>query len=108
METEDKPKRRSPISYRPPKDKWADLDARIAQSGLSANAYLTECIFGRSRHRPAEQKMLAQILLHCGFVADALRQVKQNEQLHPLVLEELQTELVRIRSALFVLLGRKP
>ncbi len=47
---------------RPPADRWDDFDARVARSGLSHNAFISDCVFGRNRYRLGEIKHLLHIL----------------------------------------------
>ena len=98
----------TPISFRPPKDKRAKIDAMKAESGLSYSAFITDCILNRSRHRPAELKRLAQILSHCAALSDKLNDVEFNGAAHSaLVIEEIRNELRLIRTALMRLMGRR-
>lgn len=103
-------KRKPPISYRPPEALRAEFERRVQESGLSSNAFLTEGWHGRNRYRPAEQKILAQILARCAEFADQQRQTARNAssaESDPQS-DELKTLLIEIRSALFSLMGRKP
>lgn len=106
--TTDKPKRERPISYRPPKDRRAHFEAMVAESGLSVNAFITECIFGRSRHRPAELQKLAQILGQCADIADQLRNIRLlgAEPSTPII-ENMADELRLIRTAIMSRMGRR-
>ena len=104
----EKKKRPSPYSYRPPEARRDAFERLVAASGLSVNAFLTEAVFGRNRHRPGELKQLAAILARCGHIADALRESGQTAQTDTLLLEPLKDDLTEIRFALFLLMGRKP
>lgn len=108
----DKKKRKSPYSYRPPEDRRAAFEQRVAESGLSLNAFITEAVFGRNRHRPDEVKLLAQILVKCASIADAIGMHDtfntDDTEYRTRLLEGTRAELIAIRSALFLLLGRKP
>lgn len=64
--------RPAPISYRPPKGLAAEFHARVAASGLSVNAFITACIFGRSRRRWDERQALAQLLGQAAQISDRL------------------------------------
>lgn len=111
MAGHDKQKRRSPLSWRPPADRWDDFDALVAKSGLGRNAFITECIFGRNRHRPAEIKLLARILAHGQAITDALKPFNIAAVRDPEIrarLDEIRLILIEILSALFSLMGRKP
>ena len=103
-----KPKRKPSRSYRPPKHLEAELDRRVSQSGLSFNAFMTEAWYGRSRHRPAELKLLGQILATCARIADAVREVQLSGPGNcVLLLEQIRDELILIRNAIMSWLGRK-
>lgn len=102
-------KRPAPISWRPPAAKRAELEAMIAASGLSTGAFLTEAVFGRTRHRLAEVAKLAEILRECQSMADSLRAIaRASRDGEAAQISEIQTALTAIRSALFLLMGRKP
>ena len=103
-------KRPAPISWRPPADKRAEFEKRLKASGMSANAFITEAVFGRTRHRPAELRQQAQILAQCAEIKDSLHEIAISGAAagHTLNLEDITARLVEIRSALFILMGRKP
>lgn len=103
-------KRTPPISWRPPADQRAKLEAQIAASGLSTNAYITEAVFGRTRHRPAEIQRNAQILAACARLSDDFRDVARSTEQTDVVaaIESARRDLAEIRSALFLAMGRKP
>ena len=104
-----RPKRPAPISWRPPAGKRAVFEARVAESGLTPNAFFTEAVFGRSRHRPAEIRLLAQILAECAACADRLREIElAGGAGATLEIEAAREDLAEIRSALFLLMGRQP
>ena len=107
MPDDARPKRPKPISWRPPADKRAAIEDMAAKSGLSMNAFITEAVLGRSRHRPGELRLLAQILAACADIAGALKHSGQRPD-DTQILEALHSDLAEIRSALFVLMGRKP
>lgn len=108
-DTDAKTKRPAPIPYRPPKDREAELHARIAASGLSINAFITACIFGRERRGPAERKMLARLLRQVGQIGDQLHELTlAGTDRHALSLEAAQQDLAEIRAALLSLMGRGP
>ena len=106
----DKAKRKPPYSYRPPEDRRAAFERRVAESGLSVNAFITEAIFGRNRHRPAEMRLLSRLLGECAAIADLVRRIEtsEGENRHEPLLESVKSLLIEIRSALFLLMGRKP
>ena len=106
--TTEKPKRDKPISYRPPKDKRTRFEAMVAASGLSVNAFLTECVFGRSRHRPGEAQLQMQALARCADIADALREARlSGTDISILAIESALDELRLIRTELMSRKGRR-
>ena len=68
-------KRKAPISYRPPKELREEFDARVQNSGLSTNAFRTEAVFGKGRHRPVELEKLAVILAKAAQISDQLPEI---------------------------------
>lgn len=108
---DEEPKTRKPsFSYRPPEALHDEFERRVAESGLSRNAFLTESWHGRNRVRPAETKLLVRLLAQCAEIADCLRDIKMAGIAgnHTLLLESVHDRLREIRSALFLLMGRKP
>ncbi len=106
--TQDKRQRSKTRTYRPPKGQEEKLDAIVRESGLSFNAFVTEAIFNRTRHRPSELRFLARILAECASVADRLRGLEtmsDDEIIQTLkcVLEELRM----IRTLLMQPMGRR-
>ena len=104
-------KRKPPISWRPPADRWDEFDAMVAASGLAPNAFITEGVFGRNRHRPDENQKLALILREEQTQSDAIRKVAQSHTGDAAVAKAIEKHneiKIEIRSALFQLLGRKP
>jgi len=107
----DQKKRKSSRSYRPPRHLEAELDRRVASSGLSFNAFLTEAWRGRNRIRPDENLKLAQILGLGQTVVERLKPFNAAAARDPEIkalLEEIRLILIEIRTALFSLMGRKP
>lgn len=106
--TSDKPIRDKPYSYRPPKDRRDQFEVMVAESGLPMNAFITECVFGRSRHRPAEMQKLAQILGQCAAIADALREIRMDRaENSTLSVEAALEELRHVRSEIMDRMGRR-
>lgn len=104
-------KRKSSLSYRPPKHLEDEFERRVASSGLSLNAFLTEAWHGRNRHRPAETKLLAHILAEEQAQSDALKAFEPAAQRDPEIkalLDELRLGQIEIRAALLSLMGRRP
>ena len=105
---EDKPKRPPPFSYRPPQEKREDFARRVAESGLTVNGFITQCVFGRNRHRPAEMRKLAEILSRCAEIADVLRDMQlSGTSNNTLALDHMLEELRMIRTSLMSLMGRR-
>jgi len=108
-EKETKSKRPAPISYRPPKNRTAAFHARVAASGLSANAFITEAIFGRNRHRPDELQALARLLGEAAKISDQLHEIAlTGAGENALLIEAAQRDLDEIRAALLNSMGRRP
>jgi hypothetical protein len=108
-ENETKSARAAPISYRPPKDREAELLARVAASGLPVNAFITQAIFGRNRHRPDELQALAGLLARTAQISDRLSEIElagAGGSAPPI--EAAQRDLADIRAALIALMGRAP
>jgi hypothetical protein len=102
-------RRPAPISYRPPKGLAAEFHARVAASGLSANAFITEAIFGRNRHRPDELQALAGVLARTAQIGDRLCEIELaggGGSARPI--EAAQQDLAGISAALIALMGRAP
>lgn len=109
MEKKTAHKRRAPISYRPPREREDEFYARVSESGLSVNAFLTDAVFGRSRYRPAEMRKLAQLLSACAVIRDALDALPEaDHEVRAEVLAAIHAELSEVRAALLKLMGRKP
>ena len=106
--TDEPRKRAAPISYRPPKKREDEFRARVAASGLSVNAFITESVFGRNRHRPGELKALARLLGRAGHIRDSLHEISMTAGGEDvLVIEAAMAELAEIRAALLELMGRR-
>ena len=104
--SDDKPNH--PIAYRPPKERRAEFDAMWEESGLSKSAFISECIFGRTRHRPAENLKLARLLAQSAEIAGHLRDHRFADTHETRLLQEaILAELVLIRSAIMARLGRR-
>ena len=101
-------KRTAPISYRPPKEREAEFRERVAASGLTVNAFVTDCIFSGGRHRLAELQTLARLLGKAAQISDRLHEIALTETGdHSLLIETAHRELTEIRAALLILMGRK-
>lgn len=111
MTANDKQTRTPPISWRPPSARRAEFDALVAESGLSQNAFLTEAVFARGRHRKSEMLTLARILGQAQTQSDLLRGFESAARMDPEIrtlLAEIFDQQAEIRTALFLLMGRKP
>lgn len=109
--TETTQKRRAPYSYRPPKSREEEFERLLAASGLPFNAFITEAVFGRSRHRPAELRLLAKILGETAQISDCQHEILLSggaDSGGDLKHHEIRDLLIEIRAALFVCMGRKP
>jgi len=98
--SDDTPKRRAKISYRIPKAREDEFDKLIAASGLTRNGFITDCIFRRNRHNPAQQVRLVQIL-------DETARIKAAAQSQDLMSDDIARELKLIRTALMTLMERR-
>lgn len=102
-------RRPAPISYRPPKGLVAEFYARVAASGLSVNAFITACIFGRSRRRRDERQALAQLLGQAAQISDRLHDLAlTGGSENALLIEAAREDLAEIRAALLAMMGRRP
>ena len=107
--TDDGTKRPPPISYRPPKEREEEFHARVAASGMSVNAFITESVFGRGRRSRGELQTLAQLLNEAARISDRLHDIGLTGPGNAaLQIEAMRRELTEIRAALVALLGRKP
>ena len=102
-------KRASPISYRPPKELREEFHARVQSSGLPTNAFLTEAVFGRNRHRPAELEKLALILAKAAEISDQLHEISlAGSDNSTLLVEAACDDLTELRAAILELAARQP
>lgn len=108
MTDECKSKRKAPISYRPPAHREAELEALVASSGLSMNAFLTEAVFGRGRIRPAELQTLAVLLAKAQRMSDRLDELARegHHEMAP-AFAQARAELSEIRGGILELARRK-
>ena len=105
--TDEKKKRRAPISYRPPKGREEEFAALVAASGLSVNAFLNDCVFtGRRR---AERKQVGLLLASAARISDHVDAIDlAGAGNSTLAREAIREELILLRAALLALNGRKP
>lgn len=107
----EKTKRDAPISYRPPKELREEFARRVEASGLPVNAFITSAVFDlppprRSRHPPAEKKMLAQLLFQAAAIRDRLDKVA--DRTGDDELSDAFDDLAVIRAALLKMMERAP
>jgi hypothetical protein len=106
--------RDAPISYRPPARLREEFHARVASSGLSANAFITAAVFSadapRARRSPKlDRQMVAMLLSQAARINDHLRSVNATTTDQQAgLLRECRDELSEIRTCLMHLLGRDP
>jgi hypothetical protein len=106
-------RRDAPISYRPPAALREEFHARVAQSGLSLNAYITQSVFAddaprQARRAPIEQQTIARLLAETARLHDRLEAVGVDAERDAALLEEALRDLREIRAACLAALGRKP
>ena len=107
--TDQTKKRAAPISYRPPKDREDEFDARVAASGLSINGFLNDCVFGKNRRRPGEVKALALLLGRAAHIRDHLHEISLGaSDEEACIIKAAMDELTEIRAALLILMRRRP
>lgn len=115
MTEQRKKKRAAPISFRPPEGMREEFRARVQNSGLSVNAYITAAVFGQAAPRaprppPLDQKMVAKLLSQAARISDRLEigVQRSSDAEDALSLQECRAELAEIRSCLMLALGRTP
>ncbi len=102
-------KRLAPISYRPPEKLRYEFYARVKNSGLSLNAYITQAVFGRDiTNAVIDKKSLALLLSQAARINGYLEEMGQGstEAQNILTLEECRYELSEIRVAIIKALGK--
>jgi hypothetical protein len=112
--SDERTKRRAPVSYRIPKEHEALFDSLVAEHGGSVGALVTAAILayagaGKPRRNRAERKQLAQLLASAARISDQLHETAlTGAGESTLTMEAAHRELTEIRAALMVLMGRKP
>ena len=108
-------KREAPISYRPPKGLRAEFEARLHNSGLPTNAFITAAIFGEAAPRarratPLERQLIGHLLSQAARIHDRLQAAASSSSgaTHTATVEDCRSELVEIRSCLLRALGKGP
>lgn len=110
-----KTKRTAPVSYRPPEILRGEFHARVQNSGLPINAYITAAVFGEGAPKsrkvtPLDQQTVAALLAQAAQIADQLRRMtgSVHDPYHASLIEACRDELSEIRAALLALQGREP
>ncbi|MCF8710309.1 hypothetical protein [Rhizorhapis sp. SPR117] len=109
-------RRDAPISYRPPEALREEFHARVARSGLSLNAFITQSVFAddaprQARRAPVEQQEIARLLAETARLHDRLHDCLGAvgvDGLDAALLADAMRDLRDIRAACLSALGRKP
>lgn len=106
-------KRAPPISYRPPAQMRDEFTARVRNSGLSINGYITRAVFAgdapRTRPQPRlDRAMAATLLAQAAGIADQLSKFPEGTTERDEALRACREELLLIRTFLMQLAGREP
>lgn len=108
--------REAPISYRPPEALREEFRARVEQSGLSVNAFITQSVFGSAPPRPSrrsprhsllDQRVLARLLGEAARLRTSLETLPVDGERQALLHEEAAAALQDIRTLLMQALGRE-
>jgi len=104
-------KREAPISYRPPHELREQFRARVEESGLSVNAYITAAVFGDDAPKPARRASapradIARLLAETALLNERLKGLAGEAD--PALLEDAVRNLREIRAACLRALGRAP
>ncbi|ABS65799.1 hypothetical protein Xaut_0543 [Xanthobacter versatilis] len=107
----EKSKREAPISYRPPQELRAQFRARVEESGLSVNAFITAAVFGEDAPAPARRVSasradIARLLAQTALLGAQLKGLGPDAD-DALVAEAIR-DLHEIRAACLKTLGRSP
>ena len=103
---------RTKYTWKPPVDRLDEVEALIAESGLSFNAFMTQCALEkrRSSYPPILKKSAGQLLAFLGPIRDHTRRLETapHDDQRIIILLQIRDLLLEIRAALFLILGRKP
>ncbi len=104
-------KREAPISYRPPCELREQFRARVEESGLSVNAFITAAVFGESapktgRRASAQRQDIARLLAETALLNERLKGLVGDAD--PALLEDAARDLREIRAACLAALRRAP
>ena len=107
----EKNKREAPISYRPPHELREQFRARVEDSGLSVNAFITAAVFGDDAPKPARRTSasradVARLLAETALLNERLKGFAGDTD--PALLEDAVRDLREIRAACLKALGRSP
>ena len=107
----EKTKREAPISYRPPHELREQFRARVEESGLSVNAFITAALFGDCAPKPARRTSapradVARLLAETALLNERLKGLAGDAD--PALLEDAMRDLREIRAACLKALGRSP
>lgn len=116
MTRRDRKRRKAPISYRPPERLREEFRTRVANSGLSINAFITAAVFGQEAPRarpapPVDRQMVALLLSQAARINDRLQaaaSLSPDPAHTSSLLAECRDELAEIRTCLMLALGRDP
>lgn len=117
MDEKKTPRRK--YGWKPPIDRLDEVEALIAESGKSANAFLTQCVLEKRRSSiPLPLKHAsAEAIPRLGKIKSLSRDfmsASDNGEPHPAhneihdLFHRNNELLLEIRTALFLILGRKP
>jgi len=107
----EKDKREAPISYRPPHELREQFRARVEDSGLSVNAFITAAVFGEDAPTPARRASasradVARLLAETTLLNERLKGLVGDAD--PALLVDAVRDLREIRAAGLRALGRSP
>lgn len=107
----EKTKREAPISYRPPQELQEQFRARVEESGLSVNAFITAAVFGdtapkSARRASAPRADVARLLVETALLNERLKGLVGAAD--PALLADAARDLREIRAACLKALGRSP
>lgn len=104
-------KREAPISYRPPYELREQFRARVEESGLSVNAFITAAVFGDDAPKPARRASASRAEVSRLLVAVTLLTARLKDLVgdaDPALLDDAIRDLREIRAACLKALGRSP
>ena len=107
----EKDKREAPIAYRPPHELREQFRARVEESGLSVNAFITTSVFGEDAPKPARRASasradVARLLAETALRSERLKGLAGDAD--PALLADAVRDLREIRAACLWALGRSP